>query len=665
MKKWLIAIVGAVTCVASLGLLAAPVGAQTTSTTAVSDNSAGLVTGGSLIFTATVSGIIGTPTGTLTWTVTDPLGHAVPCADSTLDGAGQGTCAIASVIAGTYSGTASYGGDSNYDSSSGSDTTATVGQAGSTTTVSDNAAGVVTGGGYTLTATVSGPGVTPTGTLTWTVTDPLGHAVPCADSTLDGAGQGTCAIASVIAGTYSGTASYGGDSNYNSSSGSDTTATVGKANATTTMSNDAAGVKTGGSFTLTVTVSGPGVTPTGTLTWTVTDPLGHAVPCADSTLDGAGKGTCTILSAIAGTYSATASYGGDSNYNTSSGSDPASTGTAASTTTVSDNAAGVVTGGSFTFTATVSGPGVVPTGTLTWTVTDPLAHAVTCANSTLNGAGQGTCAIPSAIAGIYSATASYAGDVNYSGSTGSDTTATVGKAVPSPPTIADLPANGGTIPTGGGGGFTATVSPTGVGYGTASVTSNSTGVCTATGLIVSYVTAGTCSLTAHLAAGSDYTNADGIAQTFNVYDTPTAPTISNIPAGAIFGDSFTATVKTTGDGVASVVSTTPGVCTVGGDGLTVTFVGVGTCSLTATCPAGSALPERHWQRPVVQHRPGRGNDPGHHQHPVARQRVRGLHGDRGDDGRRHDVGRVQHEPRSAASTRTGSRSPSWASAPAR
>ena len=318
---------------------------------------------------------------------------------------------------------------------------------------------MVTGGSYSLTATVSGPGVTPTGTLTWTVTDPLGHAVPCADSVLDGAGQGTCTIASVIAGTYSGTASYGGDSNYNSSSGSDTTATVGKANSTTTMSNDAAGVKTGGSFTFTATVSGPGVTPTGTLTWTVTDPLGHTVICADSMLDGAGKGTCTILSAIAGVYSATASYGGDSNYNNSSVSDPTSTGTAASTTTVSDNAAGVVTGGSFTFTATVSGPGVTPTGTLTWTVTDPLAHVVTCANSTLNGAGQGTCTILSAIAGTYSATATYAGDVNYSGGSGSDTTATVGKGTPSVPTITNLPVGGGTLPvTGPGGGFMATVS---------------------------------------------------------------------------------------------------------------------------------------------------------------------------------------------------------------
>ena len=585
MKKWLVAFIATVTCVVSLGLLAAPVGAQTTSSTTVSDNSAGLVTGGTLTFTATVSGIVGTPTGTLTWTVTDPLGHAVPCADSTLDGAGQGTCAIASVIAGTYSGTANYGGDSNYDISTGSDTTATVGQAGSTTTVSDNAAGVVTGGSYSLTATVSGPGVIPTGTLTWTVTDPLGHAVPCADSVLDGAGKGTCTIASVIAGTYSGTASYGGDSNYNSSSGSDTTATVGKANSTTTMSNDAAGVKTGGSFTFTATVSGPGVTPTGTLTWTVTDPLGHTDICANSTLDGAGQGTCRILSAIAGVYSATASYGGDSNYDNSSVSDPTSTGTAASTTTVSDNAAGVVTGGSFTFTATVSGPGVTPTGTLTWTVTDPLAHVVTCANSTLNGAGQGTCTILSAIAGTYSATATYAGDVNYSGGSGSDTTATVGKGTPSVPTITNLPVGGGTLPvTGPGGGFIATVSTTGDGI--LSVTSNSPLVCTAAGLTVSYVAVGTCSLTAHVAAGPGYAAADGTAQAFTIYRTPTTPMISNIPPSPVFGGSFVAAVSTSGDGAKSVTSNSPGVCTVGGDGLTVTFVSVGTCSLTASVLQG-------------------------------------------------------------------------------
>ena len=52
------------------------------------------------------------------------------------------------------------------------------------------------------------------------------------------------------------------------------------------------------------------------------------------------------------------------------------------------------------------------------------------------------------------------------------------------------------------------------------------------------------------------------------------------------GGSFTAVVSTTGDGVTSVASNSGAVCTVGANGLTVTYVGVGTCSLTASVATG-------------------------------------------------------------------------------
>ncbi|HXZ83656.1 MAG TPA: Ig-like domain-containing protein [Acidimicrobiales bacterium] len=80
---------------------------------------------------------------------------------------------------------------------------------------------------------------------------------------------------------------------------------------------------------------------------------------------------------------------------------------------------------------------------------------------------------------------------------------------PTTPTISNLPASGTY-----GGGFTATVSTNG--DGTKSVTSNSPSVCSASALVVSYVGVGTCSLTAHVAAGTDYGAADGSAQTFSV-----------------------------------------------------------------------------------------------------------------------------------------------------
>jgi len=161
---------------------------------------------------------------------------------------------------------------------------------------------------------------------------------------------------------------------------------------------------------------------------------------------------------------------------------------------------------------------------------------------------------------------------------------TVAKATPTTPTISNIP----TSATFGGAGFTAIVQTNG--DGTTSVASNSTGVCTVTGVsTVNYVGVGTCSLTASVTAGTNYAANSGSAQTFSVgQETPTTPTISNIPTSATFGGlGFTATVVTTGDGVKTVTSSSLGVCAVGPDGLTVTYVGGGSCTLTASVAAGT------------------------------------------------------------------------------
>ena len=153
-----------------------------------------------------------------------------------------------------------------------------------------------------------------------------------------------------------------------------------------------------------------------------------------TTLDGSGQATCTITDAVGGTYAATATYSGDSNYRGGSGRDTTATvGTAPSKTTVTDNAAGVVTGGSFTFTAAVTGSVGTPTGTIAWSVTDPHSSPLDCSTSTttLDNNGQATCTITDAIAGTYTATATYSGDSNYSGGSGVDSTATVDKAASS------------------------------------------------------------------------------------------------------------------------------------------------------------------------------------------------------------------------------------------
>ncbi len=462
MRNWLIAFIAAASCVISLGLLAVPVGAASISTTAVSDN-APVVFGGTLVFTATVSGSGGTPTGAVTWT-------GVTCSSSTALTAGVATCSISNAVVGTYSATATYGGDSNFSGSSNSDT-ATVSAAPSTTTVTDNGATVSTGGTLIFTATITSLAGTPAGAVTWT-----------------------------------------------------------------------------------------------------------GVTCSSSTALTAGVATCSISNAQAGTaYNATASFtDADGNYLNSSGSaGPVSPAAASSATTVTDNSGLVVTGGTLIFTATVAGPGGTPAGAVTWT-------GVTCSSSTALTAGVATCSIALAQASIaYSATATFTDtDGNYSGSSGS-AAANVGKANPTAPTITNLP-SGGTF----GGNFTAGVF-TANGDGVLSVTSSTPAVCTAAGLIVGYVGVGTCSLNAQVAAGLNYTAASGAAQTFNIgRANATTPVISNIPSPANEFAGFTVRLATTGDGTMSVASNTSTVCSVDPNGITVTFVGFGTCSLTPSVAQG-------------------------------------------------------------------------------
>ena len=307
-----------------------------TPTVLVTDNSTGVATGGTVTFTATVTGTGGvTPTGVVTWTVTAPGGGSVLCASTTgptgSSDVATYTCSITGVLAGNYTATAVYPGDSNYTAASGSDNTANVAKANPTVSVADNSLGVSTGGTVTFTATVTGiGGVPPTGTVMWTVTGPGGAALTC--STITGptgsstVATYTCSITGVLAGSYTATAVYPGDSNYTAASGSDNTANVAKANPTVSVADNSLGVSTGGTVTFTATVIGiGGVPPTGTVMWTVTGPGGAALTC--STITGpAGSSTvatytCSITGVLAGSYTATAAYPGDSNYTSASGSD--------------------------------------------------------------------------------------------------------------------------------------------------------------------------------------------------------------------------------------------------------------------------------------------------------------------------------------------------------
>ena len=189
--------------------------------------------------------------------------------------------------------------------------------------------------------------------------------------------------------------------------------------------------------------------------------------------------------------------------------------------------------------------------------------------------------LTSTSAGTCLVTATKAADANYNPASSAQTTVTLAPASPSAPTITNLPGQGTY-----GGGFTAAVVTT-IGSGTTSVTSSTPAVCAASGLSVSYVGVGTCSLNAQVAASPNYTAATGSAQSFNIgRAAATTPVISNIPSPANEFAGFTVSLTTTGDGTMSVTSNTSNVCSVDPNGITVTFVGFGTCSLTPSVAQG-------------------------------------------------------------------------------
>ncbi len=297
--------------------------AKDTTTTTVSESKTSVTYGNEsvAVFSVTVTTKHGeaVPNGE---TVSVDVGNATCTATLT---AGKGTCAIAETAlpVGSYSVSATYGGDANLAGSSvtcggkltvSKDTTAaTVSVAPTSVTYGNESAAL-----FSVTVTTHYGEAVPNGD---TVTVDVGSATCTATLT---AGKGTCAIAETAlpVGSYSASsvsATYGGDANLSRSSASGATKlSVTKDTTTTAVSVSPTSVAPGNEstavFSVTVTTHDGEAVPRGE---TVTVTVGSA--SCTVTLN-AGKGTCEITKSAlkAGSYSVTATYGGDVNLNGSS-----------------------------------------------------------------------------------------------------------------------------------------------------------------------------------------------------------------------------------------------------------------------------------------------------------------------------------------------------------
>lgn len=277
------------------------------------------------------------------------------------------------------------------------------------------------------------------------------------------------------------------------------TLTVAQITPTISISNIPVSASYGGSFSPTYTV-----TSGDTGTTSITSNSTSVCTVNGLTVNYVGGGTCSLTAAIAATTDYAATSGTAQTF--SIGQVDQSTLTLTSTS------------GTYGTDLMLTTSGGTDSGAVTYVVNDTGTAGCSVSDTTLSATSAGTCTV----------TATMAGNADYNPVSSLSTTVTIGLAsslaTPSTPVIADLPASGTYE-----GSFRAIVNTTG--DGTKSVTSSSKSVCTVKGLVVAYVGAGTCSLTAHVSQGTDYAAANGTAQTFTVrLPKPSIVVLTSLPA---------------------------------------------------------------------------------------------------------------------------------------
>ncbi len=339
------------------------------------------------------------PVGT-TGTVTITSGGVTLGSGSVNPTTGTVTITTTTLPVGSDPITATYGGDTNNNPATGT-TTQTVNKATPTVGLTSSLNPSNPGQSVTFTATLpSGP----TGTVTFT----SGSTV-LGTSTLAG-GAATIATSSLPPGSDPITATYNGDGNYNSATGS-LTQIVNKNTPTVTLTSSLNPSNVGQAVTFTATLPSSA---TGTVTFTT----GSTV-LGTSTLT-SGTATTTTISLSAGSDPITATYNGDANDNTATGTVTQTVTKATPSVALTSSANPSTFAQSVTFTATLP---TNATGTVTFTSGSTALGTATLAN------GVATVSTSSLPAGSDPITAAYNGDSNDNSATGT-LTQVVNKATP-------------------------------------------------------------------------------------------------------------------------------------------------------------------------------------------------------------------------------------------
>ena len=356
--------------------------------------------GDNVTFTATVSPAAAT--GTVTFSI-----DGTTVASPTLVG-GVATYATATLAAGPHLVTATYNGDLNYSASTSATITQTVGKMATTTVVVGIPNPSFVGDNVIFTATVgpaAGTGV-PTGTVQFSVD---GVAVGGA-LLLDAAGKATYSTATLTVGDHRVEAVYIGDAAYLPGVSSPLfMQTVSRKTTATAVTSSLNPSFVGDNVIFTATVSPAAAT--GTVTFSI-----DGTTVASPTLVG-GVATYATATLAAGPHSVTATYNGDTVYQSSTSATLTQTVNPRATSTVvtSDRVPTANLGQNITFTARVApvtGTGV-PTGTVQFSIDGVNVGGLRALSAT----GTATYSTATLLAGSHNVIAVYDGSAIFAAST--------------------------------------------------------------------------------------------------------------------------------------------------------------------------------------------------------------------------------------------------------
>ena len=376
---------------------------QATTTLTLQSNANPVLVNKSVTFIGTVTGQFGGfPTGTLTFS-----SNGVQIGSPVTVAGGKAKIETSFASAGTYSITAVYSGDANFVGSHATPLNETVDSNEPTnTSLKSSNSHAAFGTAVTFTATVrASSGSIPNGE---TVTFLDGTAAIGTGKT--SSGVATFTTSSLAVGTHSITASYPGDATFSASTSAPLQEMIVRDSTATALTSSVNPSTYGQSVTFTAKVTSSVGTPTGTVTFE-----NGSTKLGQGTLSG-GSTTFTWATLPAGTNSMTATYNGDPTHLTSTS--PALIQTvekAATTTKVSSSNNPSNPGQSVTFTATVTSEFATPVGQVTFK-----QGTTTIGTATLQ-AGVAKVTTSTLAAGADQITATYAGNTDFLGSSGSIT----------------------------------------------------------------------------------------------------------------------------------------------------------------------------------------------------------------------------------------------------